>query len=364
MKKLLLGFCSIFFLSFLSMAQITITNSNPPTAGNVLTEREDTLHAGVSIGNAGANQTWNFSGLVNHKVTQTGFVVPSSLPGVSNFPSANLGMTDGGSVSQFANISSSAFDLLGMYGDVFGIGSEVAMEISPSLKMITFPSTYNTSYNGNFLIDEKFPYTIPGYPVDSARMSRSTAYTSTIDAYGTITTPSFSGESVLRQNYREITTSTVYVHMTAPAPQWVQNGSPTVDTTYSYRFWGNSSGFQTTLIEIGVKKSISNTDSVTSAKWFHSYAPGTVTGLTENTTAKKEVAVYPNPANNVINISGISEISAVIISDITGKVVTGSILDKTKNTINVSGFDNGIYIYQITDTKGNVSARGRFTVTK
>lgn len=361
MKKLLLGFGSTFLLAFVSMAQITVTQSNMPTIGNVAIEREDTVFSGTTIGNAGANQTWNFANWVNQKQNLSGFVSPGTLAGASNFPTATIGINDGSGNSQFAFSNSSSFDILGMYGDFLQTGTAVALKFNPGLKIISVPSTYNTSYSGIYTYNMQLAYPYPPY-ADSVRIESSTSYTSLMDGWGTLTTPSQTNIAALRQNYRDITTRTTYVHMLLPTPSWTVNGAPTVDTTYSYRWWSNSISFP--LSEISLKKSvIGHTDSVTSVKWLHSYQPGTVE-IAENSTVKKEVSVFPNPATDVINISGISETSAIVISDITGKVVNGTILDKTNNTLNISKFDNGLYLYQIHDTKGNITSNGRFVIVK
>jgi hypothetical protein len=63
-----------------------------------------------------------------------------------------------------------------------------------------------------------------------------------------------------------------------------------------------------------------------------------------------DVKVYPNPANNVLNISATGEISNVVISTLDGKVM------KTTNesSVDVSEFTSGMYIYHVT-VNGKVS---------
>jgi hypothetical protein len=53
--------------------------------------------------------------------------------------------------------------------------------------------------------------------------------------------------------------------------------------------------------------------------------------------------VYPNPANDVLNISANGEISNVTILTLDGKVV----LSSSSSTINVSELTSGMYIYQV-----------------
>lgn len=60
--------------------------------------------------------------------------------------------------------------------------------------------------------------------------------------------------------------------------------------------------------------------------------------------------VYPNPANDVLNISTNGDISSVVISTLDGKVMKTS----TESTVDVSNLTAGMYIYQVT-VNGKVS---------
>lgn len=60
--------------------------------------------------------------------------------------------------------------------------------------------------------------------------------------------------------------------------------------------------------------------------------------------------VYPNPANDVLNISTNGEISNVVISTLDGKVMKTS----TESSVDVSNLTAGMYIYQVT-VNGKVS---------
>jgi hypothetical protein len=66
--------------------------------------------------------------------------------------------------------------------------------------------------------------------------------------------------------------------------------------------------------------------------------------------SKNEVNVYPNPANDILNISASGEVSRVIISTLDGKVMKTS----TESSVDVSDLTSGMYIYQVT-VNGEVS---------
>lgn len=61
--------------------------------------------------------------------------------------------------------------------------------------------------------------------------------------------------------------------------------------------------------------------------------------LTEN-----HFIIYPNPARNVVNISGNTEISSVQIYDLTGKLLSNTSISEKEADLNISSLPKGIYI--------------------
>ncbi|MFM7661200.1 MAG: T9SS type A sorting domain-containing protein, partial [Bacteroidota bacterium] len=78
-----------------------------------------------------------------------------------------------------------------------------------------------------------------------------------------------------------------------------------------------------------------------------------LTSSAEVNELSSSLKVYPNPANDVLNISTNGEISDIVISTLDGKVVHKS----QETNIDVSKLNAGMYIYQVTVngkvTKGN-----------
>ena len=71
-----------------------------------------------------------------------------------------------------------------------------------------------------------------------------------------------------------------------------------------------------------------------------------------------KVNISPNPGTDYITINSDVEYSNFSLFDINGKIV---ISDNTgAKTINTSSLKQGIYIYKITDTKGNVLKTGKW----
>lgn len=64
-----------------------------------------------------------------------------------------------------------------------------------------------------------------------------------------------------------------------------------------------------------------------------------------------ETSVYPNPANDVLNIVASEEIATVSIVTLDGKVVANA----SSSSVNVAELKSGMYIYEVTTTSGKVS---------
>ena len=58
-----------------------------------------------------------------------------------------------------------------------------------------------------------------------------------------------------------------------------------------------------------------------------------------------EVLVYPNPTNGIFNIYSNSTINSISIYDVNGRLL--SLVESTSNSIDLTGFENGLYIVKI-----------------
>ncbi|WP_170853722.1 T9SS type A sorting domain-containing protein [Lishizhenia tianjinensis] len=72
------------------------------------------------------------------------------------------------------------------------------------------------------------------------------------------------------------------------------------------------------------------------------------TASTSDETAV-EIHVYPNPSNGIVHIESETEILQVVVRNMTGQEVSVS----RDNHIDLSGFENGIYLLTITTTHGS-----------
>ena len=340
MKKVVFIFIFVFNLALISMSQITISSSSFPTAGHIITEQQGTEFAGVTVGNAGTNLTWDLTNLLMDSQTKTGVVAASTLPGYSYFPTANLGFLSEDGNIEFYNASSSDVRVLGGWGDPLGTGY-IAIKLNPYVKGLEFPSTYNTNFEGTYNYSITLPFTQQP-PFDSIRVTASVNFVNTIDGWGTVSTPVFSNVQCLRQKVREITTQQTYVHYLV----WVPAGSAVTDTSYTYRWLSNA--FDYTLAQI----TTDSAGTITSTNWLVSYLPGYL-NVAENKAENKEFKVFPNPANSetTITYSQLNQEGELQVYNALGQLVFTEKIAKgtTKSQLNVQSYKNGMYKVVLTE---------------
>jgi hypothetical protein len=84
-----------------------------------------------------------------------------------------------------------------------------------------------------------------------------------------------------------------------------------------------------------------NVDNLTLQKW-------TSTAINEFDNLNTDISLFPNPVNGIVNIKTNNKIVDVEICDLSGRLI----LKDNKPTINISGYDAGVYFIKIkTDKK-------------
>ena len=96
MKKNLFAI-ALMFLGVNSFAQITVTDADLMSIGDIIYQGYDeSPSSSISLGNAGPNQTWDFSTLQSQEYDTTKFINPIGTPFAADHPSANLCIDDDG----------------------------------------------------------------------------------------------------------------------------------------------------------------------------------------------------------------------------------------------------------------------------
>lgn len=316
MKKQLLLIFSLTGLAGLSIAQPVIQSSD---ISNIVGETYTVNVAATyqSEGAAGANQTWDFSGLTSGTAATIEMQNPSSTASGSQFTSAT--------VSQYIAIQST-YMYFGWsssehtnYGLVAG-GATIPYS-NPEV-MFNLPLTYGNTHTDDF--DATF--TSQGYLWD-----RSGSVSSEVDGYGTLITPSGTFTDVLRvkveEDYQDdLQAFPQSAYYQSEVYHWYKAG-------VHYPLMVNT----TLTINGQSQSSVQYTD--------------VETGILESTHVN--VSVFPNPATDVLNVVG-NDFSkgAYEVSDVLGKTVLNGTV--TNGQINVNTLPSGIYILKLASTDNTV----------
>ena len=101
-----------------------------------------------------------------------------------------------------------------------------------------------------------------------------------------------------------------------------------------------------------------NSITATEISSFSPFAVMNFGALAASDFSKSKVSVYPNPFNENLNIS--TENGGLVhFYDLSGKLVSTSVLMKRANSLNKSSLAKGVYIYQIKTTSGEVVSSGK-----
>ncbi|MCC7331588.1 MAG: T9SS type A sorting domain-containing protein [Flavobacteriales bacterium] len=303
---------------------------------------------GISPGNSGTNQTWDFSAFTSGNLQDLHSDGYTSISSDPLFPTANLKATvisnmPGYSATRnfYYNINQNGFDYLGLTSQASYSGTtfdEIVYEI-PYARLLPFPTQYSTTSVNNF-IQEQYGLQTPTSPsgVDSTHNRYYRTNDFECDGWGTLITP-FGSFNALRVKK---TTSNIDTSWAKINGVWVMsstNGTGLPQTSYH---WYAENGFELASLQL---YSTSNPNS-----WKYTFKSEFPLTVTEKSVTSIEV--YPNPTHSILNINS-EENSKILILNLLGETVAEEYLKVGNNSIDVSRLKNGIYFIQT--EKGNVS---------
>ncbi|MFB6343137.1 T9SS type A sorting domain-containing protein [Saccharicrinis sp. FJH62] len=82
------------------------------------------------------------------------------------------------------------------------------------------------------------------------------------------------------------------------------------------------------------------------------------TALSINEEYIDEINIYPNPVKNELAVNLVKDVGFVKVYDLSGKRIMQGVITDTENSINVSGFGNGLYILEV--VQGDKVYRSKF----
>jgi|GEM_PF-662085 len=256
---------------------------------------------GLSPGSAGANRTWDFSGL-SVALDGTFDLAPvASTPYTGDFPTANFSFksTFIGDTDPYYSYYKTSPTTAESVGGANSMGTNLEIDHST---LFQFPYVYNTVINDTY------------QDVGDIIVS---SFTSTYDGYGTLITPYGTYTNVIRQKRVE------------------------VDGTYTYTDynWFSTNPFKY-IMSVGFLTN--GTDSSNYVSVFSNFAPLSLAEFNK----KSVVKVYPNPAISEIRLQLPDAVilDKIVVIDISGKIVIRQ--SENLNQIDVEKLPSGLYILE------------------
>ena len=353
MKKNLLAI-ALVFAGINSFAQITVTDSDLMSIGDVIYQGYDeSPSSSISLGNAGPNQTWDFSALQSQEYDTTNFIDPIGTPFAAIHPTANLCIDDNGEyiyINKSAqNISLVGFDnypypimlapLPLVYGLDTSMGSVLIMDsIIENIGLIDDVLAPIISLNP--LYDK----------VDSIRIFMQSNTEFNVDAYGNVIIPMGSFDA-LRVKTENVTTQDIFLYCSSTITgngSWHIMPDSEVETTSSYAWWTNDPLIKFVLVQMEID-SLGEIDVV---DFMHSPAPSSVRDLSTNS-----FNIFPIPATNNLNIEAKNnELTSLDLLDLNGKLI---LKKEFINSIilDVSHIAKGMYYLNLKTDEGKVTKK-------
>ena len=178
-------FCLINLLQ--AQSPISLTNADMPARGFTETYAVDTPLTSVNYGSAGANQVYNFSALSNTHTTTLSYLAPTT-PQHTNFPTCTHALTTDNSTFIFLDSTASKLQAVGVEGYAFGL--LVNSHFNPVEDLYHFPTQYGSTYHSNWGFTQTFTGSQVGQgSVDSVREVYTDHFSTVVDGWGKVTTP-------------------------------------------------------------------------------------------------------------------------------------------------------------------------------
>ncbi|MCX7954652.1 MAG: hypothetical protein N3A01_05630 [Bacteroidales bacterium] len=223
---------------------ISITANDFFSAGDIIYSgviNDTSKLASVNIGSAGANVTWNFSHLVKDTIDSMVTTNPANTPGAGYITNTNIAIKVGDNFYLYLNKSTDKIEMVGLYLND-GV-AEIKANFDNNLTLIKFPSTYNTNFIDDGLLEQ-----IVNYSGTWAKVRHRVKVDSKIDAWGTIKLPENLNFQCIREKRIEYRSDSIFVGLSQNGP-W-QFYYAQHDTVYSYNFMAKNAKYYVCTINV------------------------------------------------------------------------------------------------------------------
>ena len=339
--------------SGLASAQITLNNSDFADGGDTVRMSSATDPA-IDFVSTGSNYSWDFSGLIAESQVLKDY---SDLSNASTFmqflfgnfappayqatnvvasdalPIDQVGMFLPVNISAVNSVSKNTADSITSIGISMVVeGNEIPFKSDTIETRYKFPANYGDVYSSRGYSN------IDLNPIFDAIWIQYRQRNSNIDGWGSITTP-FGTFDALRIRHSIQEQDSLYFGQFGT---WIPLPIPPSSV---YEWW--ATGELEPILRISTSD-FGGTETVTDIEFRDSYDPQ-LAGISELVA---DVTIYPNPAQNVLNLDGVEIGSSFAIISSDGKLVQSGSVASTSQLIQLNGLTPGSYTLFIKNANG------------
>lgn len=338
-KNLLKTLATLTICSSALIAQPTLnSNGINPIVGDVYILKQGNF---VSPGTAGANQTWNLSGLVSTSTASYTSTNPSSTPYAASFTNSNFSMYNAaGGVYVYNNTSASAWQSTGAYGN------GVLFAYSNPEDLLHYPFNMGNTYTDPWAVN---------FVSGGMNFARTGTTTVTYDGYGTLILPNGTFSNAVRVHFYQ-SFQDVYTFAST---------TNTITYTNDEYMWYLNGNHQT----IAAVYTSENSTAPGQLQQNGFYVNSIVSSVNEYDNVSSNIISYPNPASDEITFNFINntELKEIQVYSITGKLLLTEKVNhiESQNGLNIklNDFSNGIYLVKFISIDGSTGTK-KITIKK
>ena len=326
MKKIYMTLLAGLFHSLALHSQTLTQAGNEPAPGDIYSVNYFDSTA-VIPKSPGTNQTWDFSSITQstNAASSTSYVAASSVSSSSLFPGATMAQNNGNGNYSFYKSTSTPTAQLEELGSVSSGTPPIITTYTNTFISVVWPVSYGTSFSDNF----------SGPLSGSSSGSISGSQTVTATGSGTLKLPGGAMfTNVLQVKFMSYVTEST----TSPTPAVTFTSIVT-----EYAYYHSSQKFPLISVNYGVFMNGTSTNTFAAIQMNKAV----VVGLKENSLSESDLKMYPNPAKNIINLLFTDNKllnTPVLVSTITGRVISTVMLTGNHQQINLDNVPQGIYI--------------------
>jgi hypothetical protein len=338
---------ALAFISVNALAQITVTDSDIISVGDIVYQAVDTMPSNlITTGNSGPNQTWDFSSLQNMEVDIIEVISPIGSPYENIHPDANMCVEIDDEL-MYLDKSSTGLEMVG-YGDIPLNMLMIPLPLVYALSQQNGPNTIMDSVfdNAAGLFDNSLAPIISSNPsfnqIDSLKIKVVNTSDFNVDAWGSVTIPMGTYDALrLKVEETNITEFFTYCSVSGTGGSWfsAQNFLPIeTETVNRYQWWSNDPSVKFMIAELEMDSLNNNVEFVT---FLTETQTSVVTDLLYNS-----ISVFPNPTSDKIIVNTDLKNCNYELVDVKGSVITSDNFNYSTE-IDLSKSAKGIYFLKL-----------------